>query len=98
MKKSIMTREEVYKAIDTEREYQEKMWNSDTKASGATNISSFICWMEAYLRKASDLACSNDETPGSESSKAITDMIRKVVALGVACGELNGMPERKEKK
>lgn len=90
-----LVRQAVYKAIDTEREYQEKVWSNNNKASGATNVSSFVTWMQSYLRKVEDLASSLDETPGSEGCEKIMDMMRKVVALGVACGELNGMPERK---
>lgn len=90
-------RAKVYVAIDTEREYQEKIWSNSDKASGATNVSSFLTWMRSYLRKAEDLASCNDETPGSEGCDKIMDVVRKVVALGVACGEINGMPERKLK-
>jgi hypothetical protein len=90
-----MKRSQVYTAIDTEREYQEKLWSNVNKSSGAINPSSFILWMERYLHIARDLASTRDETPGTQSCDEIMDVLRKVVALGVACGEINGMPERK---
>jgi len=39
-----MTRKEVYQVIDSEREYQEKIWKSLNTT--INNPSSFILWME----------------------------------------------------
>lgn len=90
-----MNRQDVYAAIDSERDYQEEVWSSSNKSSGATNVSSFILWMERYLHQARELASTRDETPETESCDEIMDVVRKVAALAVACGEINGMPERK---
>jgi hypothetical protein len=89
-----MNREDVYKAIDTERDYQDKVWSQSNKSSNATCASAYILWMERYLHQARELASTTDETPGTPSCDTIMDVMRKVVALGVACAELHGMPER----
>ena len=91
--KTMATREEVYKAIDSEREFQEKLWNNLNKE--INNPSSFILWMEEYISKARTLASTTDERNGTEECRKIMDVIRKVTALGVACMEINGAPHRK---
>lgn len=88
-----LTRQEAYQVIDTERDYQEKLWDNFNKE--INNPSSFILWMEEYLAKARTLASSKDERVGTEGNKEIMDMLRKVTALGVACIEINGAPKRK---
>jgi hypothetical protein len=88
-----LTRQEAYQVINTERDYQEKLWNNLNKE--INNPSSFILWMEEYLSKARALASTKDERVGTEGNKEIMDVLRKVTALGVACIEINGAPERK---
>ena len=87
-------RDKVYDAINTERAYQDSLWDANTKSSGATSISAYILWMERYLHVARELASTTDETTGTPSANAIMDVIRKVAGLAVACGEIHGMPER----
>jgi hypothetical protein len=87
-----MKREEVYKILDTEREYQDRIWNNLNKE--ISNPSSFILWMEEYLAKARALASQSDERIGTEGCEKIMDVVRKVTALGVACMEVNGAKER----
>jgi len=90
-----MNRSKVYAAIDSERDYQEKVWANMNRPFN--NPSSYILWMEEYLDKARKLVSSRDEKAGTEGCHEVMDMVRKVVALGVACGEANGMPLRGEK-
>lgn len=89
------TRQDIYKAIDTERDYQNKVWDANNKSSKATCISAYILWMERYLNVAREQASTSDETTGTETANAMMETIRKVAALAVACGEIHGMPERK---
>ena len=90
-----MKREDVYKLIDGEREYQNK-WDRlriergfPTRDKYAT-IESWILWMEEYLVRAR-MASTNDV-----DKTAALDVIRKVTALGVACMENNDTKARKE--
>lgn len=81
-----MKREDVYKVIDGERNYQDSKWGRQTDLSKRTE--NFIIYMQAYLNQAV-----NDITFNKGDQKAL-DSLRKVVGLGVACFEINGVPER----
>lgn len=81
-----MKREEVYKVIDGERDYQDSKWGVQNDLGKPTE--SYIVYMQAYLDQAV-----KDITFNSGDRKAL-DTLRKVVGLGVACFESNGVPER----
>ncbi len=95
-----MTREEVYKLIDTEREYQ-KHWDdkrkneADDKIVGGAQqldkdkpVEAWILWIENYLLDARTAA-----TKSLNKVHAL-EAIRKVAALAVACMEYNNTPPR----
>lgn len=82
-----MKREEIYKVIDSEREYQESKW---TNASHKTHeIEAWIIYMEYYLNRAKE-----EITLFTIDEGKSLDQLRKVVALGVACFEIHGIKER----
>lgn len=81
-----MTRKEVYKEIDIERDYQYVKWGGK-EHDEKENIASFITYMENYLR-----ASAYHTSHGTDH--AALEELRKVVALGVACLEINGCPSR----
>lgn len=85
-----LTREQAYRVIDTERDYQEMRKSRD---SGAHSHSpeEFLLYMEHYLQEARRVA-STVWGPGTKP--ATMDVLRKVTALGVAAIEENGCPER----
>lgn len=84
-----MKREDVYKIIDGEREFQNTVWdvykgdNNDAKAVG-----SHLTLMATYLRQAQD-----GYTHYDGNRKALEE-IRKIAALAVRCMELHDAPER----
>ena len=85
-------REEVYAAIDGEREYQLEAWNAHTTESGGKHsVSEFILYLEHYIQLAR-VEASTKADP--ESREAALHVIRKVAGLAVACMEQNGAPER----
>ncbi len=96
-----MIRQEVYKLIDREREYQ-KFWDEKRKTEPCGGgaqlldkdkpVESWILWMEQYLSLAREAATK------SINKIAALENIRKVVAMGVACMEYNETPPRKEVK
>ncbi len=82
------TRQEVYYAIDTERNYQDSKWNKDTTSSGGFHeVAAWILFMEEYLNEAR-VAVSRGSDP--EASIKALNSIRKVAALAVACMEQKG--------
>ncbi len=95
-------RADVYKAIDGERTYQEK-WE-DAESKGVHETGAFILFMEHYLQEARRLESTLENggnnrafsypTGGKRREEGSLDFVRKVTALGVACMEQNGAPER----
>ena len=81
-----MNREDVYKLIDGERDYQDSKWNPETTLSGGKHQSpeEWITYMEDYLAEAKHFLARESHTVSY--SKAM-DNIRKVTALGVAAME-----------
>ena len=88
-----MKREDVYKLIDGEREYQNKRWAEDKMPSG-THVHTpeeWIIYMEDYLLDAKHIL-SRNEAPGCY--KDAMAILRKVTAMGVAAMEQNDTPKR----
>jgi hypothetical protein len=87
------TRNEVYAAIDGERDYQDMRWNEQTtETAGKHSVEEFVLYMEHYLHESRRLLSTQ------ASPKAIhdgLDFVRKVTAMGVACMEQNGIVPRR---
>ncbi len=83
----IATREEVYTALDDERDYQDEKWHQHIHT-----IEEWLVYMKDYLNEAFHQV-SRVGTGTPEYLKSL-DTIRKVTALGVACMEQNGAPRR----
>jgi len=80
-----MKREDVYKLIDGEREYQDSRWNAETTASGGLHApEEWIVYMEDYLNEAKHIL--SRENVQTAYPKAM-EIIRKVTAMGVAAME-----------
>jgi hypothetical protein len=98
------TREEVFAAIVSEREYQDQRWGrtldsltafpgqtgSSTLGQGVGNrsIDEFVLYIEGYARDLAQIA-SHTNDPREK-----LNFIRKVTALGVAAMEQHGAPLR----
>ncbi len=82
------SRADVYRALDTERDYQSEKWD------GRYNQPAGYClYMENYLEEARHIASRTDMSSPA-AMQAFLDVMRKVTALGVACMEQHGAPER----
>ena len=86
------SREEVYQAIDTEREYQDRIWgdtlSDDRPGDGSRSIDEFALYINGYAHVLMHTASHT----GDPMSKLA--VIRKITALGVACMEQHGAPRR----
>lgn len=90
LKIDTMERKEIYRIVDGERDYQDtirKENENETREDNEKCLSDFILYMDHTLNKAKTAIY----TLNDEEAK---HMIRKVIALGVACGESFGLPER----
>jgi hypothetical protein len=88
-----LKREEVYKIIDGERDYQEKKWNSITTSSkGVHSAGEWLTFIQDYLTEAMHITSRNSEP---EATKMVMENIRKITAMGVAAMEQIETPPRK---
>ena len=85
------SRADVYAALDSERDYQEMRVKRD-QGAGFHSTEEFLLYMDYYLTETKKIATT---TWGPEAKPAILEFIRKVTALGVACMEQHGAPQRK---
>ena len=92
-----MKREDVYKSIDSERDFQNDIWKgtkSSRQPSDAPNamertIDEYALYVARYTAILVEVCGSTD------FQKNKLEIFRKIAALCVACGESHGMPKRK---
>lgn len=80
------TRNDVYVSLDTEREYQIKRWGVETQASQP--VASYLTFIQHYMNEATREITKNPD------NRFVMETIRKITALGVACMEQHGAPQR----
>ena len=86
-----MNRTEVYKVIDTERDYQDKLQDkNDWEHQGHPSVTEELVMMQEYLNRARTAWVNN-----KGDIKAL-DMLRKVVGIGVRCFENHTVSPRKD--
>jgi hypothetical protein len=79
------TRQEVYRAIDGERNYQEYRWH---RPEHIHSVTEYLVYIEYYVNRAKVAVSSQDDEQGA------LDDLRKITALGVAAMEENGAVQR----
>lgn len=86
------TREEVYKALDSERSYQDKKFDktlsSDRVGDGSRTIDEFVLYISGLAGELVQLA-SHLSSPDEK-----LNMVRKIGGLCVQCMEQHGAPKR----
>lgn len=85
---NIRSRRDVYKALDSERAYQNEKWGDRSHS-----VTEYILYMEHYLEEARKHASTKDQSIHIHHNDTL-DFIRKVTALGVVAMEQNGAPHR----
>jgi hypothetical protein len=88
------TRAEVYAAVDSERDYQNRMAekaHGDPSNDGTKHLESFVLYMEDYL---TEMKHQLSREWGPEAYDQALNTMRKVVALGVSAMEVWGAPKR----
>lgn len=88
-----MKRDDVYKLIDGEREYQKKRWNPDTTITGGIHhVTDYLVYMQDYIHEAMHIVSRAADPSASDQA---LEIIRKITAMGVACMEQNETLPRK---
>ena len=80
------TREQVYDAIDDERDYQEQRWERPAHNHSATE---YLVYIDHYVKKAFASVSTEENELGA------LDNLRKIAALAVAAMEEHGFIERR---
>jgi len=85
-----MERSDVYKIIDTERDYQNKdLLIKDWDHKGSPSVEAELLMMEEYIGKARTAWCN------CKNNSEVLDVLRKVAGIAVRCFENHGVPPRK---
>lgn len=79
-------RERVFEAINGERRYQEMKWGD--LVDHPQSVGAYLTLMRVHLARA------ENAWAGANNDMEALDCLRKVLAIGVACGEQHGMPLR----
>jgi hypothetical protein len=86
------TRDEVYFAVDSERDYQEALWNSATTSSeGKHSVEEWLMYISDYVQEAQHILSRRSR---QEADPKALDNMRKIAAMAVACMEQNGCSPR----
>lgn len=86
------TRKEVYKAIDSERDYQDSRWNRNTTNSeGIHSEYEWLIFIQDYVNEGMHIA---SREPEPDARKKVNDQLRKIAAMAINALEQNGVSPR----
>lgn len=91
------TRDEVFQALNTERDYQDAKGAANGGAPHKHELESYVIYMEDYLAELRNQLSRIWVSDGKPPTVAL-DTLRKVTALGVAAMEEHGAPQRSERQ
>ena len=87
----VATREEVYDAVDSERSYQQTMWDGyNGEPDNPLEVGEFLTLLEEYVAQARATWCKERTKEAPDSLNAV----RKVAGIAVNCMEQHGAPHR----
>lgn len=81
-----MQQQSVFEAIASERDYQDRKWGA--VADHPHEVGGWLMLMAVHLRRA------QEAWAGANSDTEALEALRKVLAVGVACGEQHGLRGR----
>lgn len=84
----MISRPDVYAAIDGERDYQDTVWPENS--GGQQTVAGYLVMLAKYLRDAEHAWTTN---PGAAPVQAL-DVVRKIGGIAVHCMEDHGAPRR----
>lgn len=83
---------DVFKSIESERNYQDARWNPETTTSeGIHSLEEWIMYIEDYLSEAKHII---SRSARQESDEKVLHIIRKVAGMAVCAMEQHGAPPR----
>jgi len=88
----MIPRSEVYAAIDSERAYQDKRWNSETTTSdGFHSFEEWFVYIGDYVNEARHILSRENK---QDADIKVLHIMRKVAAMSVCAMEQHGAPRR----
>jgi hypothetical protein len=85
-------RQEVYSAIDSERDYQNLMWGQSSEGgkpgNGFRSVDAYAAYLQRYMNVLIEIVGTSDNDPSKLA------VIRKIAGLCVVCMEQHGAPSR----
>lgn len=81
-----MDQHKVFESIASEREYQDRKWGTPT--DHPHEVGGYLTLMDVHLQRA------KAAWAGANNDREALVALRKVLAIGVACGEQHGLPHR----
>jgi len=102
-KNKMTTREEVYRAIDSELDYQASVWKNpeDSGAHNPLTVGEFILLVEQYTARARQLWTSESKQLAHTDSGACyytevqtLEFMRKIAGIAANCMTQHGAPQR----
>lgn len=81
-----MNQAKVIEAILSERDYQDRKWG--TPAEHPHEVGGYLTLMDVHLQRA------KASWAGANNDAEALECLRKVLAIGVACGEQHDLPTR----
>jgi hypothetical protein len=90
---NITTRVEVYKAIDSERDYQDNFVLPERRYYQTHTLGEFILMLNQYSAQAMEKW--THHTDAIDDFPESLHIVRKIAGLAVRCMEQHGAPERK---
>ncbi len=87
----MVNRDEVYQAIDSERDYQDSLWRAkhDPSFTNPLTIGEFLTLIDVYLGKA-QAEWAVEPKPELNA----LGVVRKIAGIAVNCMEQHGAPQR----
>ena len=82
----MQTREQVYRAIDSERDHQDRKWG--TIQQHPHEVGAWLTLIRQHLRDAESAWCN------SNGDYMALQEVRKIAAIAVACAEQHGITHR----
>ena len=82
-------RDAVYRAIDSERDYQQGLWPGHEDQDNPLTIGEFLTLLRVYLQKAEE-----EWTVEAKPEMNALNTVRKVAGIAVNCMEQHGAPYR----
>lgn len=89
---NVTTRAEVYKAIDSERDYQDNFVLPDRKYYQTHTLGEFILMLSQYADQARQKWTHHSDKDAVPPS---LEEVRKIAGIAVRCMEQHGAPQRK---